>query len=248
MILVLKIGIDVGSTYTKYCVMDENHAILSLFNEKTPIRQKEYFERKIYELRKYYDSEIEFISCGYGKNNIEGIKAINELTALAKGTEYLYPEQHFVLDIGGQDTKLIRQENGKLKEFFLNDKCAAGSGLFLGNVVNMLNKSFEEISLVIYKDMNLKLSSVCAVFAQSEIIELVAKNVAEDVIFSAVVSQIITQAKVLLSKVTCNKILLSGGMVHIPNVREYAENILEKKCLVDLQNGYLSAIGCALEE
>lgn len=239
------IGIDVGSTYTKYAVIDDNGMINSLLTEKTPIHQKEYFDKKISELQRMYGKEISIVSCGYGKKNVEGINQINELTALARGAEYVYPGKSYVLDIGGQDTKIIRQERGNLKEFFLNDKCAAGSGMFLGNIVNMFGKTSQDISLVPYEKVDVKLDSTCAVFAQSEIIGLVADNVSDNMILSAVVCQIFSQARKLISKVNCDEIILSGGLSQIHGIEKYAEGILEIQCIVGKKNNYLSAIGCA---
>lgn len=241
----LKIGIDVGSTYTKYCVMNEQGTVENLFEEKTPVRQSEYFEYKIHELKELFKDDTSIVSCGYGKKNVAGLKTVNELTALARGAYTFYPDESIILDIGGQDTKIIRQEKGNLKEFFLNDKCAAGSGLFLGNVVNMLEKSLEEMALVSYDQMTIKLSSTCAVFAQSEIVELIADNVNENLIFSAVVFQILTQAKKLLSKVNCKRLVLSGGLSRILDIKEYAENIFNIECIVGEENAYLAAVGCA---
>ena len=238
-----QIGIDVGSTYTKYCIMSDLR-LEQLFCEKTPIRQREYFENKLGQLFSEYPSE-RIVSCGYGKNNVPGTKSMNELTALARGADYMVPGAELVLDIGGQDTKIIRQENGQLKEFFINDKCAAGSGMFLTNVCAMLNWPFQDIQLIPYERMDIKLSSVCAVFAQSEIVELIAENVNEQTIISAVVFQILTQAKPLVGKVKEGKLLLSGGLARIPSIEVYAERILGRECEVISNAGFLSAIGCA---
>ena len=240
-----QIGIDVGSTYTKYCVMDKNRKIIQLFSEKTPIHQKKYFEYKIEELlNRYPQSEI--ISCGYGKKNINSIKNMNELIALAKGSYYLYPMGKVVLDIGGQDTKIIWHEQGKIKEFFVNDKCAAGSGMFLANTISMLGINFEEIDLTNVVDNGRQLSSVCAVFAQSEIINLIANNVSEQQILCAVIRQIFIQAKKLFAKIRCSDIILSGGLTQIKGIQNFASTILEKDCIMLREGSYMSAIGCTL--
>ena len=242
-----KIGIDIGSTYTKYCIMNEGRDITELFSEKTPIRQKEFFEAKLMEIMDKFPS-ADIVSCGYGKKNIQALKNINELTALALGGYFLEPDSDIILDIGGQDTKIIRQENGRLKEFFINGKCAAGSGMFLANVLRMLEKDFWEIDLTGTETTPLKLSSVCAVFASSEIVTLLADNVNEDDIIKAVIWHILIQAKLLLKKVKRSKILLSGGFTKIPGFCKYAENALECECVVAENGSYLSAIGCALME
>ena len=240
-----KIGIDVGSTYTKYCVINNQNEIVELLSEKTPIRQKEYFEARIIELKnKFHDSSI--VSCGYGRKNVSSLKNVNELIALAKGADFVDGNHPTILDIGGQDTKIIRQKGGNLEEFFMNDKCAAGSGLFLSNVCNLLNVDISEFTPIKPNKLEINLSSVCAVFAQSEIVELVSNNVDERVILSAVLKHIFLQAKKLLSKTECDSIMITGGLSNINNIDIFASQILDKKCYVPNYSNYLSAIGCAL--
>lgn len=243
-----RIGIDVGSTYTKYCIK-EQEKITELFEEKTPIRQAEYFHQKLAGfLERFPDAE--FISCGYGKENIEGTRSINELTALARGTAFFSPDSDVVLDIGGQDTKVIVQKDGRLQKFFINDRCAAGSGMFLYNTLNLLEKDFSSVKLTGDQPPKITLNSVCAVFAQSEIVKLLAGNADPDDIIYAVIWHILTQAKILLTKVNIgsNGILLSGGLTRVKDFDAVATKVLQKKCYVLPQSDYLSAIGCALHE
>lgn len=239
-----RIGIDIGSTYTKYCVMDDD-IIISLFSEKTPIRQRVYFKRKAKQLCEQYPG-ANIISCGYGKANVDGIQSINELTALAKGAYYSTGENACVLDIGGQDTKIIRQEKGQLKEFFVNDKCAAGSGMFLTSVLDMLNVRFADISLSKTHCEKVILSSTCAVFAQSEIVALIADNKTAEEIESAVIAHILIKSKSLLSKMNANRIRISGGLSQILSIGEIASIIMGVDCLTNKEGMYYSAIGCAL--
>lgn len=239
-----RIGVDVGSTYTKYCVMS-NGEILTLFSEKTPIRQHVYFEEKLKELYELYP-KAEIISCGYGKANVNGMRNINELTALAKGAFYITGHNGIVLDIGGQDTKIIRQEKGQLKEFFVNDKCAAGSGMFLTSVLDMIDIDFTDIDLSKSYGSDISLSSICAVFAQSEIVELIADNKSEEEIISAVISQILIKAKSLLNKVETDKVIISGGFSKIKGIIDLAEIVLNKKCSLADNGKYLAAIGCCV--
>ena len=239
-----RIGIDVGSTYTKYCVMNDGD-IVRLFAEKTPIRQRAYFEEKVKELHGVYPG-AEIVSCGYGKANVDGIHNINELTALAKGAFYATGENGIVLDIGGQDTKIIIQEQGQIKSFFVNDKCAAGSGMFLTSVLEMINVRFEDIDLSEMTCSNDCLSSTCAVFAQSEIVELIADNKMEEEIINAVISQILIKAKPLLGKTRNGKILLSGGACQIKGIVEFAGEVLGKSFFCVKEGQYLSAIGCTI--
>lgn len=236
------IGIDVGSTFTKYCITTDG-TITSLFMEKTVVRQQEYFERKVAELlNKFPNAEI--ISCGYGKKNVDGLRNINELTALARGVYSITGKDGLVLDIGGQDTKIILQEEGKLKGFFINDKCAAGSGMFLTTILNMVGMSFDDIKLRGYKENSIKLPSNCAVFAQSEIVELIANNKTEDEIVQAVLKQIFLNAKPLLSKINPKPILLSGGLSQIEGISEFASWVLGCECKIVSKGVFLAALGC----
>ena len=241
------VGVDIGSTYTKYCIMNDGK-IEKLFCEKTPIRQKEYFENKTRELLSEYPN-ASIVSCGYGRGNISSVKRINELTALARGVGYVCPECELVLDIGGQDTKIIRQKSGQLKEFFVNDKCAAGSGIFLSNVLNMLGEDFDSIDLTGAKEPEIKLSSVCAVFAQSEIVEVIAKSSPESAeIIKAVIWQILKKSEPLLDKVEGDEILLSGGLSEINGIESFAGLALGKKVVTVPEGRFLSAIGAAVIE
>lgn len=238
-----RIGIDVGSTYTKYCVLDGDKR--SFFTERTPVRQREYFEEKLKALREQY-GECAIVTCGYGRRNAAYDRTVTELTALAKGAGALCPEAGAVLDIGGQDTKLIRQEGGKLKAFFTNDRCAAGCGLFLANVLRLLDMDFDALDLTGCSQPELRLSSVCAVFAQTEIVEFVAAGADERDIVHAVIAQILTQARSLLGKTDCGALALSGGLTRIPGIAPFAEAVLERPVLIPERGAYLSALGCAL--
>lgn len=239
------IGIDVGSTYTKLCVLGEDGKIEALCMEETPVRQKEYFAEKLQSLHKVYGN-FPVVSCGYGRKNIDGSRVMSELSALAAGIYRILPEAETVLDIGGQDTKFIRQRDGKLLSFFVNDKCAAGCGMFLENTLHRLGVPFESLNLSDGKLPDLRLSSTCAVFAQSEIVEQIAQGVPENEIHRAVLVQILTQAKALLGKMDCKEIVLSGGLTKIPGIASYARVILEKPVTVPKHAAYLPAIGCAV--
>ena len=239
-----RIGIDVGSAYTKYCVMEDGR-IASLFMEKTPVRQKEYFKEKIVSLTRDCPGAA-ITSCGYGKKNAAGLKHINELTALARGSRFATGRDGIVLDIGGQDTKIIFQEKGRLKEFFINDKCAAGSGMFLTNVLEMTGVRFQDIDLTSESGTPAKLASACAVFAQSEIVELIADNRTEREILQAVIWQIFTKARPLLAKLDPKPVLISGGLSQIRGIAPFASAALGRECQAADDGAYLAAIGCAV--
>ncbi len=239
-----RIGIDVGSTYIKYCVM-EDERIVELMSEKTPLKQRAFFQSRVKRLLEEYPGAA-VASCGYGRDNVDSVKSINELTALARGSFFLTGEDGLVLDVGGQDTKITYQERGRILDFFLNDKCAAGSGMFLTSILDKIGADFASIDLTGAAEPRIHLSSVCAVFAQSEIVELIADNVSEEEIIHAVIWQIFVKAKALLGKVNDRPLLLSGGLTKIPGIAEYAGKTLGRMCRTAEHSAYLSAIGCAI--
>ena len=219
--------------------------VMMLFSEKTPIRQKEYFDKKTLELRGVYHCDKIF-SCGYGKNNAGADGSISELVALAAGAGKVAPGFDVVLDIGGQDTKIIVCKDGRLKEFFVNDKCAAGCGMFVANSSNLLQIDFGNISLGDSDEPSVKLSSTCAVFAQSEITELIADNAKPEEIMKGVIWQVLVQSKALLGKVRCDRLLFSGGLSQIPGIERYASSVFGIPVTVPENSQYLSAIGAAI--
>ena len=239
-----RIGIDVGSTYTKYCAVQDGQ-ILSLQAEKTRLRQREYFPEKLEELLRQYPG-AEVIACGYGKSNVGGIRNVSELVALAKGSWFVTGRDGAVLDIGGQDTKIILQQEGRIREFFTNEKCAAGSGMFLSGVLDLIGFPFEQIDLTDEPVASVKLSATCAVFAQSEIVGMIADNHSEKEIITAVLWQILTSAKPLLGKVCADRLLLSGGMTRIRGFTGFAEKVFQRECVTVDCGPYLSAVGCAV--
>ena len=237
------LGFDIGSTFTKLCVMSDTREIISLITFPTPVAQKEYFKNYISNITKQYTVQS-IVSCGYGKENVEAEKSISELTALAKGMGMLFPNIHTVLDIGGQDCKVVQCDEGKLKRFFMNDKCAAGSGLFLQNALRILDMSFDELEL--NTDTVTPLSTVCAVFAQTEIIRRISNGASKSDLSNSVIYSILKQAAGLVYKVKHEKtIAFTGGIAIVPGADRHLANILGCDIFVPENCTYLSAIGCA---
>ncbi|MBO4425697.1 MAG: hypothetical protein J5776_01695 [Clostridiales bacterium] len=239
----ITIGIDIGSTYTKYCIKCGDD--MKLFMERTPVKQKEYFDARLKELLAEFP-DATTVSCGYGQHNIGSHAQISELSALAEGAALMAPDNNVILDIGGQDTKIIVRDGTKLKEFFVNDKCAAGCGIFAINTLNQLGFAYEDIDLRGGEEPSFKLSSTCAVFAQTEIVSLLAKGTEPSDIMTAVIWQILEQSKVLLRKVRYDSIALSGGLTLIKDIDKCASKTYGADVVIPDNSAYLSAIGAAL--
>lgn len=242
-----KIGIDVGSAYTKYCVA-RGDKITELYAEKTPVRQSGYFAEKIADLAGTYPIS-QIVSCGYGRENVLGATVINELTALCKGVYQIIGEENAsILDIGGQDIKVVTQIKGKLRDFFLSDKCAAGSGMFLDTALNMLGRDYDDIDLTTDGYGPTQLSSVCAVFAQSEIVSLIAGNTDEERIIRGVIRHIFLKAKPLLIKTDAPAYLLTGGLSQIKGICRFAKDVTGFNFHTFDNAAYAAAIGCAFSQ
>jgi predicted CoA-substrate-specific enzyme activase len=240
------VGFDVGSTFTKFCILDEGEGIISLESFQTPAVQRDFFKEKLQSLAKKF-TIAGSASCGYGRGNIDADVNFSELVALAKGVNYIAPTVQTVLDIGGQDSKAICCRDGKLLRFSQNDKCAAGSGLFLQNALRIVELSFERVSVGASIDTVAPLSTVCAVFAQTEIIRMVSQGVPPMNIIHSVLFSIAKQAAALLKQVNVKPdIAFTGGLSLIPGMGGLLSEIVGRDVLTPNHSTYLSAIGCAV--
>jgi (R)-2-hydroxyacyl-CoA dehydratese activating ATPase len=194
--LLLTAGIDVGATYTKSVLLDDDRRVLARSLTKTGFNlagaaEKGYAE--LLELAGVRAGEVDYVaSTGYGRYVVAFRDLqITELTCHAKGAWFLFPQTRTVLDVGGQTVKAIKNdERGKVRSFRLNDKCAAGTGAFLEKTARYLGHDPADIGeLAMGSTEPVTISSVCAVFAESEVINhLTSGTPAEDIMYGAVLS------------------------------------------------------------
>ncbi len=168
-------GIDIGSLTAKCALMKDGKLIAYKVIKVSP-NLEETARRVFQETLKVAgvkEKEVEkIIATGYGRNKVEfADKRVTEICCHAKGALYFIPTARTVVDIGGQDSKVIAIENRKVVEFVMNDKCAAGTGRFLEVMAAALNLKVEELGEVAEKAKRAtKISSTCTVFAESEVI------------------------------------------------------------------------------
>jgi len=169
-------GVDVGSTYTKITGIDENANIVDSSVIPTIIDQDEIVANYL------KDKEVQMlVATGYGRHMIEkkfSCPVISEIKAHAKGAYFFNKDTDLVIDLGGQDSKIIKLDgNGGFIDFRMNDKCAAGTGKFLEIAANRMGLDMPTFSRLGFEaDKELEISSMCAVFAESEVISLMAKK------------------------------------------------------------------------
>lgn len=248
------IGIDIGSTTAKIILMDPNAKLIDKlitnigYNSKQAATQI-YFN--ILEKNNLKETDIKnIISCGYGRESIDfAKKAVSEIICHAKGVHFLIDDVSTVIDIGGQDSKVIvLNEKGSVINFVMNDKCAAGTGRFLDVMAKALMcdiNDFGNFALMAKNPANI--SSICTVFAESEVISLVAKGEDRNNIIAGLCQSIANRIASMYKRAGGKpKVVLTGGV---------AKNIgllkaLEKQVGVPIQTHELSsftgAIGACL--
>lgn len=240
------LGIDSGSTTTKGVVFDGRNIIKKVII-KTSAKPKESIY-KIY--KELYSEDIKYtIATGYGRDLLkEADKTVTEITCHAQGAAFLNPTVRGVIDIGGQDSKAILLDNSlNVIDFVMNDKCAAGTGRFVEVMMRILEEDIDNIDEFV-KDKNpVNISSMCTVFAESEIISLLAKDVDRGDIASGIVHSICKRTANFAQKLSLEQdIFFSGGLAASETFREILERYLNKRVIINPLSQYAGAIGAAV--
>ena len=246
----INFGLDLGSTSTKFVVMQDGK-ILYKYRLPPGWSSKEAAENVKADLIKngYSFDDFRCVSTGYGRVSVDyANKNITEITCHAKGTEYLFGEQEVaIIDIGGQDTKIIVLENGQVKDFIMNDKCSAGTGRFLEVMANAMGYDPASLCELARKGKGVKISSMCTVFAESEVIGLAgAGTPKEDIAFGIVESiteKVVSQCRNVPEDF---KVFLTGGLCNCPYILESLSGKLHRKVETHEDAMYAGAIGAAV--
>jgi predicted CoA-substrate-specific enzyme activase len=189
-------GIDIGSTYTKVVVATEDGAIVGRAMEPTGFKLTQAAERALaraLEMAGMARADVAYtVTTGFGRHQAGiGDVAVTDLTAAARGATRFFPNTRTILDVGGQTMKASRLgADAKVQSFRLNDKCAAGTGAFLEKTARYMGYSTDEIGpLVATSKTPVTISGVCAVFAESEVINQLSEGSAPaDIMHGAFVS------------------------------------------------------------
>ena len=176
------LGIDSGSTATKCVMLRDGKEIVSksLISVGAGTSGPQRAIAEVLESAGMTREQMAYVlATGYGRNSLEGIAdhQMSELSCHAKGASFLFPDVHTVIDIGGQDVKVLQVENGVMSNFVMNDKCAAGTGRFLDVMARVLEVKVEELGdLAAKSTKDVAISSTCTVFAESEVISQLAMD------------------------------------------------------------------------
>lgn len=241
------LGIDLGSREVKIVLMEDNK-IIQKKKVSTMSFYRNYcnFDGKIIvDLEKLDISHIDkAVSTGYGKNNTDLLlfSPINEIKAHVYGGFYQTGLNDFILlDIGGQDVKIVKVEKGITTDLELNEKCAASCGRYLENMANVLEVSLNEMSK--HYENAVELNSTCAVFSESELIGKIAEGISIESLCSSVNYSLYKRLLPLLSKFRGKKLILTGGVASNIAIKRYlSKNYDEIISIKEPQ--FNGAIGC----
>lgn len=246
------IGIDIGSTSAKTVVIDENYNLLYRFLQPTGWNSLDTAD-SIQKLLKEHEIDAEKSPCiatGYGRIAVSyADKCITEITCHARGACHIFNESDLlVIDIGGQDTKIISVVNRTVSDFLMNDKCSAGTGRFLEIMANTLNVRLDELMQLAAEGSGTSISSMCTVFAESEVITLIGKGERKENIAFAIVQSIIQKVSAQANKLKHNNVsvCLTGGLCESPYICDSLSSELNLAVTSGSDGRYAGALGAAL--
>lgn len=247
-------GIDSGSTSTDAVLLDENLNIVAYSilptggrsidgarNALEGVLQKSGIDR---------DQLANIVATGYGRNAIEmGSNPVTEITCHAKGAYHINPSVRTIIDIGGQDSKIIKlDQQGNILDFSMNDKCAAGTGRFLEMMASTLGMDLTDFArLGLDWSEDIKISSMCSVFAESEVISLIAQNKSKPDIIHGINQSITTRIFAMIARLNCTPVyMMTGGVAKNKGVLMELSRKLETDIITGSEPQICGALGAAL--
>ncbi|MCL2064416.1 MAG: acyl-CoA dehydratase activase [Candidatus Cloacimonetes bacterium] len=242
---------------TKLCLFDLiNKKFVDYLQEETKYNHEEQFDLIVEKILKHNHIEkhlLKSVVCtGYGRKNYsKATKYVSEIICHAKGVFTQNSNIKTVIDIGGQDSKIILlSKNGKVYDFLMNDKCAAGTGRFLEKVAQFFDISMNQLAdIPIKTDNHIEISSTCVVFAESEIIGLLSSGEKKENIISAVYNSIIHRIISMNGAIGIDyPIAFVGGVAKIQGMVMAMNHILESDVFVPDFPEYTGAMGAAVIE
>ncbi len=242
----LSLGIDSGSSTTKGVLLDHNK-ILDKIIFPTGANPKQTIRHIYNTLKKDYT--VYTVTTGYGRELLETAdKRITEITCHGKGAAFLQPDINAVIDIGGQDSKVILLDRDKnIKDFLMNDKCAAGTGRFVEVILRILQQDFSDLDSYVLNFQPIKISSMCTVFAESEVISLLAQDISPNAIAKGVISSICERTAAFAKRLPLDgSIFFSGGLAQSHAISLELQEKLGLKVVTHELAQYAGAIGAAV--
>ncbi|MBI2935196.1 MAG: 2-hydroxyglutaryl-CoA dehydratase [Chloroflexi bacterium] len=246
-------GVDVGSLTTKTVIMSGDGRMLSYCIIPTGAMVKKAAPSSFNEaarLAGLQPSDIIFVvSTGYGRAGVTfSHSQITEITCHARGAHLLFPQVRNIVDIGGQDSKVIAvDEAGRVIRFAMNDKCAAGTGRWLEVMARALEVDLDEMGpLALEAKKELSISSMCTVFAESEVVSLVAEGGEKADILGGIHRSIARRVGTMVSRVgMVGPVVMTGGVAKNQAIVYWMEQVIGTKLLLPPEPQIMGALGAA---
>lgn len=250
--MMITLGIDIGSTTSKGVILKDGNNIIAseIINAGTGTSgPKRALEATLIKTDLTFEEVDYTIATGYGRNTFKlADEQISELSCHVKGAMYFYKEIGTIIDIGGQDAKVLKVQNGRLMNFVMNDKCAAGTGRFLEVMARILEVDVNDLKDLAQKAQNdIKISSTCTVFAESEVISQLANNCEINGIAKGICNSVAVKVCSLARRLgVVEPVIMSGGVAKNTGVLEAIEKELGVKVYTCEEAQLLGALGAAI--
>ncbi len=247
-------GIDVGSLTAKAVVLHDDRSAHFLMPTGTDILKvaRSVVENALGQLRLALNDVQRVVATGYGRVSIPfADETVTEITCNAVGVHSLYPEARLVVDIGGQDSKAIKiNDRGKVVNFVMNDKCAAGTGKFLEVAADTLGVSIGQMAALSQEATEkMRISSTCTVFAQTEIVSLISRQTPKENIAAGLHEAIVKRVYALINSLhpsPQDQTVMTGGVARNRAIVQMLQDAVKREILVPEDPQVVTALGAAL--
>lgn len=243
------IGIDIGSTASKVFCRGARELRFTLptgWNSKeTAASIRSHLAEQSIDVD---GEDVTIVATGYGRVSVDyADSVITEITCHGKGGAHLAADDCTIIDVGGQDTKVINVQNGIVSDFLMNDKCSAGTGKFVEIMANRLNVTIDELFRLAEAGTALSISSTCTVFAESEIINYMGAGCRKEDIAAGVIDSVGSKVLLLCQRLKLlDKIIVTGGLSHNRYFAKVLSRKLGKEVVLQEMGRYAGALGASL--
>ncbi|HEY90416.1 MAG TPA: 2-hydroxyglutaryl-CoA dehydratase [Dehalococcoidia bacterium] len=246
-------GIDLGSTMTKVVILDEDEQVCAYVVNHTGAEHRRLANKIMEEVLDKSGLSIEDMSfimaTGYGRINVPfADKQVTELTCHARGVASFFPNVRLAIDIGGQDAKGLKIRNGKLLDFVMSDKCAAGTGRFLEVTADALGLKLEDLGRIsLGATRKISVSSTCTVFAQQEVVNHLSNGVSLEDVVAGLHDAIASRVSRMVRRLKVEPdVVFTGGVAKNIGVVKALEEALGCPVFVPEEPLLSGAIGAAI--
>ncbi len=246
-------GIDIGSITAKAALIKEDilletHVMPTGYD---PVKAgKTVFSELLLKTNVSKDEVQAIVATGYGRNSVEfADKTLTEIICHGAGAHFLSPKIKGIIDVGGQDSKaILLDDKGLVANFAMNDKCAAGTGRFLEVMASALEISLSQMGEIsLSADNPAKISSICTVFAESEVISMISKQKSRENIIAGIHESAAARVASLAKKIKIKSpVMMTGGVAKNKGMVKALENCLDIEILVSEKAQENGAIGAAV--